>query len=278
MFIFCIINFSRYPIPERCLLLAGQTARKSLVFQAPDGGDAPPPKKRSKRAKKGKRKTSAPKKKPPAKAAAKRPSRPGSAAAADLDSVFLQWKRKVPALRGLSASEAATILEQEAERFDGLTPTKAKKLASKFRNALVELSPSLQMANDFAVERDPEVLRCEWVNKLREEISKLRSKREASASTTFSPDSFVGAFIDSRNKAKSPVGHKPHPRGDDHEAENGEYVVSSSSCDESSSESHQPLRSPMTSPQRPPPQKRKAAKQRLSALLIMTRPCPTLLR
>ena len=85
------------------------------------------------------------------------------------------------------------------------------------------------------MERDPEVLRCEWVNKLKEEVDKLRFKRAASATATFSPDSFVGSFIHSRNKSRSPPGHKSHPRGDDNEAGNGEYVVSSSSSDEDSS-------------------------------------------
>ena len=135
----------------------------------------------------------------------------------------------------MSASEAAAVLEQEAQRFEELAHAKAKKLAPQIRNALVELAPSLQAANDLAVERDPEVLRCEWVNRLKDEIEKLSSKRVATSTATFSPDSFVGSFIKSRKKSKSPLGRASHPRGDDHEAENGEYVVSSSSSDESSS-------------------------------------------
>ena len=98
----------------------------------------------------------------------------------------------------------------------------------------MELSSSLQAANDLAVERDPEVLRCEWINKLKEEIVKLRSKRAAASTTTFSPSSFVGSFINARKKSTSPSGHGSHPRGDHDEAGNGEYVVSSSSSDEES--------------------------------------------
>lgn len=214
-------------------LRAGQSARKTLAFKptSDDKGDAPPPKKKAKKTKKPKVKARSNLKKAASKST---PDADTSASADDLDSVFLQWKRKVPALRGLSASEAAAILGKEVRRFEGLTQAKTKKLAAKMRNALVELSSSLQAANDLAVERDPEVLRCEWINKLKEEIAKLRSKKAAASTTTFSPTSFVGSFINTRKKAKSPPGHVAHPRGDNDEAGNGEYVVSSSSSDDES--------------------------------------------
>ena len=88
----------------------GQTARKSLVFQAPDKGDTPPPKKRAKRSKKGKKKAGATKKKP----LQKPPSLLKTSTAPDLDSVFLQWKRKVPALRGMSASEHVLLKRRQS--------------------------------------------------------------------------------------------------------------------------------------------------------------------
>ena len=208
----------------------GQSVRKSLVFQAPETGDLPPQKKKAKRTKKSKKKASAPKK----KSTRRSEPLPEADLAADLDSVLLQWKRKVPALRGLSASEAATILKKEVQQFEAMSQAKTKKLVPKLHNALVELSSSLQAANDLAVERDPEVLRCEWINKLKDEIAKLQSKRAATSTTTFSPSSFVGSFINARKKSRSPPGHGSHPLGDKDEAGNGEYVVSSSSSDEES--------------------------------------------
>ena len=101
-----------------------------------------------------------------------------------------------------------------------------------------------------AVERDPEVIRYEWVNSLKEEVEKLSSKRATTSTATFSPDSFVGSFIKSRKKSRSPLGHTPHPRGDDNEAGNGEYVVSSSS---SSEEESSGLSSAFEEPEDEPP-------------------------
>ena len=196
------------------------------MFKPPADSDAPPLKKKSKKAKKSKAKNRT------AKKPASKSKSPGkSVAADDLDSVLLQWKRKVPALRGLSASEAAAILDKETSHFEKLSGAKVKSLAQSFRNALVELAPSLHEANDFAVEKDPEVLRCEWINKLKDEVHKLRSKRAAAAATTFTSASFVGSFIAARKKTLVPPGQVPHPRGDSNEAENGEYVVSSSSSE-----------------------------------------------
>ena len=204
--------------------------RKSLVFKPSADADAPPPKKKARKVKKSKAKTRAARKKPAPKTAAN--SKP--AVVDDLDSVLLQWKRKVPALRGLSASEAASILDKEANHFESLSRAQVKALAQSIRNALVELAPSLQAANDFAVEKDAQVLRLEWVNKLKEEVHKLRSKRAATSATTFTPASFVGSFIESRKKTPVQPGQVSHPRGDANEAENGEYVVSSSSSEDDS--------------------------------------------
>ena len=126
-----LISDSQHTARISPYLSPGQSVRKSLVFKPADNdnGDKPPPKKKTRKAKKSKAKARSASKKPASKTASAEKSVPSD----DLDSVMLQWKRKVSALRGLSASEAAAILGKEVQQFEALSsdPGKSQEAGSQ---------------------------------------------------------------------------------------------------------------------------------------------------